>query len=491
MADHQKKNVLEVPPRADALIETFRAIGYSIQTAVADLIDNSITAKAKNIWIDFHWNAEGSCVKIIDDGIGMDEVEIVEAMRPGSQKPSVQRDKDDLGRFGLGLKTASFSQCKSLTVYSLKKEHELTHWTWDLSHIDKVNKWELIQAPEKPEISDLLYKQMHGTCVVWEHLDRLTKGTLQDNEKDRAGFYRSAKKVKTHIAMVFHRYLEKGKINIFFNERKVTPWDPFLKGVTGSQIINSDTIHKGIVKIQGYVLPHKSKLTEDEYLNAEGPQGWNAQQGFYIYRNERLLVAGGWLGMFKQEEHYKLARIMVDLPNTLDNIWQLDIKKSVAIPPPILKRQLKSIAAKIRERAVEVFKYKGKVLRRQYASDQFYPVWQEKIYRDKRYYQINREHPVIQEVMSKAGNVRKEIKALLTLIQETVPVDLIMIRQSENPEAQGEPFGGENHGEVKKLIRRMYESLLQKGKTSEEAKGIIFNIEPFNAYPQYIEILNP
>ena len=243
--------------------------------------------------------------------------------------------------------------------------------------------------------------------------------------------------IKKHLAMVFHRFIESKRVKIFFQQREMEPWDPFLIDDAATQKFPEEPLHNNRVKIRGFVLPHKSKLTEEEFRKAEGPEGWNVQQGFYIYRNERLLLAGEWLGMFRKEEHYKLARIMIDLPNNLDTEWQIDIKKSVARPPLVLRDQLKAYANKVRSQAVEVYRHKGKILQRKYASIQFQSFWHEKVRHGKRFYEINREHPYVQSVFNSINGKNVELNQLLRFIEETVPVPLITIKESEQPELQG------------------------------------------------------
>jgi hypothetical protein len=478
----------EVPPRADAMIENFRAIGYTIQTAVADLVDNCISANAKKVWINFDWQGQNSTISILDDGSGMNSNEIIEAMRPGSKNPNEERDSKDLGRFGLGLKTASFSQCRKLTTVS-KKENQIAYWTWDLDYINLVKTWQLINLKPEKNFIDLFENQNNGTLIIWEKLDRIisNKATI-NNEKQKEHFYATAELVKKHLSMVFHRYIEGKKIKIFFNGREIESWDPFLKGNTYLKI-TEDTLY-GTIKIKGYVLPHKSKLTEEEYKKAEGVNGWNAQQGFYIYRNERLLVAGDWLGMFRKEDHYKLARIMVDLPNTNDDTWQLDIKKSVAIPPNDIKEPLKSIANLIRGRAVEVFRHKGKTLLHTYPSNKFQPIWQEKIRHGKRFYEVNRENEVIKNLLETAKDSKVSLNQLLRFIEEAIPIDLITIKQSESPELQGNAFEDTNHDGVREMLKIMFQNLIKNGKTADQAKGYLLSIEPFNLYPHYVETLS-
>jgi hypothetical protein len=478
-----------VPPRADAMIENFRAMGYTIQTAIADLLDNCIDAQAKNIWVNFNWELNNSTISILDDGCGMTNEELVEAMRPSTKNPNELRDTKDLGRFGLGLKTASFSQCRQLIVAS-KKKQALSHWAWDLDYIKETKSWDLIELKPQDYFISQLNKLEKGTLVIWNKLDRvISKKTITDEEKSKANYYAVAEIVKKHLAMVFHRYIESKKIKIFFNNREVESWDPFLKGNSYSQIME-DNLQYGTVKIKGYILPHKSKLTEEEYKKAEGINGWNAQQGFYIYRNERLLVAGDWLGMFRKEDHYKLARIMVDLPNTTDGMWQLDIKKSVAIPPQEIKEQLRAIAGRVRTQAVEVFRHKGKTILRKYPNNQFQPIWQEKTRHGKRFYEINRENEIIKNLLDSSKEAKTTINQLLRFVEESIPIDLITIKQSEAPELQGNAFEDTNHDSMREMMKMIFQSLIKNGKTSEQAKGYLLSIEPFHLYPQYVDALS-
>jgi hypothetical protein len=193
--------------------------------------------------------------------------------------------------------------------------------------------------------------------------------------------------------------------------------------------------------------------------------------------------------MFRKEEHYKLARIQIDLPNTLDADWQIDIKKSVARPPVGLKSQLKAIATLVRGQAVEVYRHKGRVLQRKFSVGAFQHVWSEKVRHGKRFYVINRDHPAIRSFIESATGQDKQLNMLLRLIEETVPVSLITIRESEQPETQCSPFEHVNHEPVRELMQQMIDNLIAGGKSEEQAKATIMNIEPFNLFPQYLELL--
>jgi hypothetical protein len=485
--DYSKYEKAPAIPEATSLIETFRAIGYSLQTAVADIIDNSISASSKNIWIHFEWSGEQSCVTIRDDGTGMESDDIIKAMRPGSKSPVTERDPKDLGRFGLGLKTASFSQCRKLTVVSKKKEKSIAFWTWDLDYVIDSHEWNLV----KLDPSDLHKKELEGsvfgTMVIWENLDRLVKSSVKESETDLNNFLKAAQAVKAHIAMVFHRYIEQNKIKIFFNGNEVEPWDPYLKGEKATQPLPDEPLANGKIIVKPYVLPHISKITEAVHKKAEGPRGWNDQQGFYIYRNERLLLAGDWLGMFRKEEHCKLARIMVDIPNTLDLDWQIDIKKSVARPPASIRHELRRIANYTRGEAIKIYRHRGKLLQRSLKSE-FTMLWEEKVRHGKRFYQVNRDHPLIREVMESLPSHKKRFNMLLRIIEETVPVPLITLNESEKPDAQGKPFEGEDK-DLLELLTQVFKILLAKN-GPEQAKRLLMFMEPFNEYPELIESMN-
>lgn len=489
MIDYSQYPTTPAIPEASSMIETFRAIGYNLETAIADIIDNSVSADARNIWVNFEWLGSETWISIKDDGLGMDDTELIQAMRPGSRNPLEDRGNTDLGRFGLGLKTASFSQCRRLSVISRKEKSESVYWTWDLDFVNQTDNWELIRYLPEGTYEEELNSLKSGTIVIWNIIDRLVKNFQKDDESAFDKFLQTMLFVKKHLAMVFHRFIENGKIKIYFQNRLVEAWNPFLPKEFTTQGFPEEPLYNGSVIVKGYVLPHKSKLSDDKFREAEGPRGWNEQQGFYIYRNDRLLMAGDWLGIFRKEEHYKLARIEINLPNSLDSEWQLDIKKSIARPPLPLKDQLKAYATKVRAQAVEVYRHRGKSTKA-YPGQKFIPLWIDHKKGDKWYYMINRKHPLVDKVKAIAlEKPEKAIEILLRFIEETIPVKSIYIKEAEEPEAQLKPFEGTKENELLTLMNEIYLSLINEGKTKEEAAAIIINLEPFNHYPEYLTIL--
>jgi hypothetical protein len=493
MIDYSQYDKAQAEPEASSMIETFRAIGYSVEAAIADIVDNSISAGAKNIWIDYEWNGEATTISVIDDGCGMTNNELINAMRPGSKNPLDIREPKDLGRFGLGLKTASFSQCKSFSVISKTASGGTSWWCWDLEYVNQVKSWQLVKyCPDESFLKKV--EALHsGTSVIWWNIDRLTKGTFAESIEAMDKFMKVMDGVKRHLSMVFHRFLNDG-LKIYFKNRAIEPWDPFMIGLDGLQLKADVFLDNRKVMVKGFVLPHRSKLTAEQYNYGKGPKdSWTAHQGFYVYRNKRLLVAGDWLGIgnFKKEVHYDLCRIQIDLPNHYDDEWQIDIKKSVARPPLKFREQILSVAKDVRAQAVEVYRHKGKVIRRTHSAGEDQFLWEEYKRHEKRYYKLNRNHPILKQLLLEpTGTYKTEIEKALRFIEETIPVPLITLKENENEILHGQPFEGENHDLIRATMKAMYLNLIRHGKSGEQAKGIILNIEPFNFYPQYIEYLN-
>jgi len=482
------------PPRASALIESLRGLGYSSATAIADIIDNSIAAKANHVYITFHWQVNSpskSYISILDDGFGMEECELDHAMCLGDKSPLEQRNENDLGRFGLGLKTASFSQCRSLTVAS-KKDNMVSCLRWDLDILAANDAWSLLEGPAKGSeaLIEPLSMVKSGTIVLLEQLDRIiTPGFNEQNLLDLID------DVEKHLSMVFHRYLESQhpKFKISINRRNLIPWDPFLSNNPLTWQSPEDRL-PGNIRVQGFVLPHKDHLTAEEYSLAAGPDGWTAQQGFYVYRNHRLLVAGSWLGLgqgrtWTKEEAGKLARIRLDLSNMTDADWKIDIRKSNAKPPVSLKSRLIRLAEDTRQRAKQVFVHRSKP----YASRATKPIiqaWRAEHDSIGVRYRIDQLHPCIQNVLMAAGPLTPDIKAMLRVIEETVPIQRIWLDTSEGREAPQAGFAEEAPEEVNTILEIVYRNMItNKGISSTHARELLMQTEPFQNFPKLINDL--
>lgn len=347
-------------PRPDALIYSLRAFGYSLPMAIADLIDNSITAQADNVWITYSWNGGTPWVKITDDGYGMTEAQLHEAMRLGSRSPIEQRDSEDLGRFGLGLKTASFSQCMLFSVCTRYSSEDISARYWDLDYVQRSSKWSLGILTRQEiinkfqEVSNLT----HGTSVLWQNLDKMIDEASNEKEREKS-FLEKFLEVKKYLEMVFHQYLSgrKRKVNIFVGTAKCEPWDPYLLRNEFTMELSTERYEDDRITVMPYVLPHVSKRSEFESEAGAGLKGWNSQQGFYVYRNGRMIVSGGYLDLdLKAEDHYKLARIKVNITNDMDHEWSIDVRKALAIPPDRLRGELLRVAKASRQKASEIYR---------------------------------------------------------------------------------------------------------------------------------------
>lgn len=482
----------ETPPRANAMINTFRAFGYNLQTAIADIVDNSISAKATTVWINYAWEGTESWVTILDDGTGMDKKELVEAMTPGSKDPNDERDENDLGRFGLGLKTSSFSQCKMLTVATKNESSPLFKRCWNLDHVNDTGKWSLLDYISDVKFLETLQEMKSGTLVLWQALDRLVGNAHKDNDAARIVFLEEFEAVEKHLSLVFHRYIDKRKIKIFINGALIQGWDPFLKEETGGQLLHNEFLNGEKINIKCYVLPHISSMTEETRKKARIDE-WHALQGFYIYRNERLLLFGDWLGLFSKNEHYKNARILIDIPNKLDHEWKIDIKKATATPSVAIRKDLIRLGKSTRMAAANVYRFRGNqiMLDANIKSFDFQTVWKILKSRDESLtYKVNDEHPVIKKIYESDSITKKEIKILLHLIAENIPIEAIIQNYSEDPQqfelrADGNTL---DEGTIT-IAKMMFDSLKKSGLNDEIAIKQIFHIQPFNEYPQLVEYL--
>ena len=480
-------------PHAASLIESLRAFGYELPTALADLIDNSITAFANNVWLDFHWDGENSVIAVTDDGDGMSKEKLVAAMRPGSQNPLKPREPHDLGRFGLGLKTASFSQCRRVTVRSVVRGGKPATRCWDLDHIARVNDWQLLRngdAAAEPHFRRLS-RLSKGTAVVWQQLDRLVGGQRTDNEREHQLFLQCADAVRRHLAMVFHRLMagESG-LKLLLNDRPVEAWDPFLESESATQVlpITRLKLRGGVVQVEPFVLPHHSKLAKPKHESAAGPRGWNAHQGFYVYRNRRLLVPGDWLGFgWAKEEHYKLARIRVDVPNALDHDWAIDVTKSRALPPAALRDDLRKIGERTRSDAKRVYSHRGAKLMPKADAERVL-LWEPTAKHDKMFYRLNRQHPLLKEALATASN-RCALNALLRLVEETVPFPHIAIETMEKPNSMPGPFEHAADTQIRGVMEQAFHSLVASGYGPKEAVNRLRTIWPFELFPALLQSL--
>ena len=449
---------IDTTPSAALLIESIRDIGYSLETAIADLVDNSISAGAKNIKILLINDSDNQpFLSVEDDGEGMSEEELLSAMRLGSKDPNIVRRKNDLGRFGLGLKTASFSQCRQLTVESFKSGKS-TSMTWDLDLVRQKNAWVVRK--------NFYVDREIGTKIIWNKIDR-TK--LEINSVYTNSILNN---ICEHLSLVFHRFIDgssstEKKVNIYINGNLLESYNPFNESNIAT-IKSEKRVYSykgGNIKIQSFVLPSRLKIDHDEWKKYEGEGGYAKNQGFYVYRANRLIIKGTWFGLLKKSEFTKLCRVRIDIDNDLDTDWKIDVKKSKASPPKQIRDFLGEFMASVEIQGKRVyFRIPQK------SKDDEMPIWQKVSKDSKSYYVINRSHPLINKFLSE----NKNNFAYLKLFENTIPYyDIFSLLSSDKESVvTWQEENEEDLNSIKELI-----NLLKKSKMKSEK--ILTQIEYF------------
>jgi hypothetical protein len=489
----------QLMPHPSALIESMRSIGYRPETALADLVDNSITAKAKNIQIELCPSSgeKSGWVRITDDGCGMTPGELLNAMRWGGLGPLAVRKSNDLGRFGLGLKTAAFSMGRRLTVVSTKNKRT-TIFRWDLDHIYHTGKWELLDGVDSNDeslIANGFQAQSKGKCdgttVLISNIDRLCVDGHSDSQRqaNRTVLIRT---IQNHLGLVFHRFLEKKTLKIYFGAAAIAGWNLF--GVTGNGeepgwMKSSEKLSNGHVKIRTFILPHYKALTTEQHDRLGGPLGWNAHQGFFIYRADRLIVPGGWLGFTRPEEHYKLARVTIDLPNDQDGSWGLNVIKSKVSPPAILKGDLERIAAAARKSGMEVYRFHGgKVAPAVEHGDEapgHQAFWKQVSGKHEVHFKINRAHPLV-EALVQSVNKKPFADAFLHAFERLLPVAAILQQPAKSTHGLASDPDENEMEQIAIACRLTVDVLVKTGFPREKAIDTALSCQPFNSFRELL-----
>lgn len=335
--DNSKEYLL--PPDPERIMEGLRDTGYSFNTAIADIVDNSIAANATRIDLTIDYNPHKDLtIYIADNGCGMNEEGLKNAMRYGSKR---REDLASLGKFGLGLKTGSTAFCRCLSVISRGQDDTTVRKAqWDLDYIAKTNEWKLkLPEPTYDEIDllDATAESASGTLVVWEKVDRLLK-KYNNKSSANVALKKTMDALAFHLSMVYQRFLDPGdtrarNVIMTLNGNPIAAWDPFCRNEDASDCLVDETIEVELpggiesgFTVKAYLLPRRDDFSST--IAQKQAKLSNDMQGFYIYREERLIHYGDWLGMFSREPHFSLLRVEFSFDHTLDEVFNVDIKKS-------------------------------------------------------------------------------------------------------------------------------------------------------------------
>lgn len=358
----------EILPSARRLIGSLRDIGYDLSSALADLVDNSLTAGATRVEVDMRFAGVDSWIRVADNGAGMTRSELDEALRFGTRR---EYRSDDLGRYGLGLKLATLSQCRLLTVASRGTPNgRLSVAQWDLQHVEITDRWEILR-PSAASMDSLVTEPLAnstGTVVFMDELDRVLRYASPDGTRAEQAFVRASQEIEAHLGMVFHRFLAGEAVrprpfSIHLNGRRIEAWDPFSRDEPATLAIPPRTLHLETddgrvgVEVRPYILPVEAAFSSPtNHQLAGGPRRWNRQQGLYIYRNDRLIQSGGWSRLRTPDEHTKLARVSIDFPAVLDGYFALNVAKSQARIPSALRDDLNQIVSGVAQLAQRAYR---------------------------------------------------------------------------------------------------------------------------------------
>ncbi len=469
----------EVPPKASVLVESLRDIGYSLHTAISDVIDNSLTAGARTVELLAETHVESPIIGILDNGTGMTEAELLEAMRPGSRSPLDDRTAWDLGRFGLGLKTASFSQCRRLTVVT-RRAGVTSCAVWDLDTVAVRDKW-IVELPGSVETVPWSNRlAADGTLVVWQKLDRLVGA---DGRGDRRDLVRQLDETARHVEFVFHRFLSgregrEGRVEISLNGRELKPFDPFHSNHPATQHHQEEpfVLAEREIRIQPVTLPHHDKVSKADWTRYGGPEGYVKNQGFYLYRNRRLIVHGTWFGLARQLELTKLCRVRIDMPSSLDAEWKIDVKKAWAQPPPPVRERLRRIIERIGVPSKRTYTVRGSRL----AANSRLPVWTRSQNKNRISYGLNIEHPLFIAFQDRLESTKvKQFRKLVALIVSTLPVEALYADVSASAESVVPT--ALSREDFKEIVEATWSALREHGVSEPEAKTRMQSADPFRA----------
>ncbi len=426
--------IVDQVPDPKLHIKTLMRIGYTLNSAISDIIDNSLSAECKNIDIVVPPGQQEPLISIVDDGFGMTPEELIQSMKIGSKDPDLERRKGDLGRFGSGMKTASFSQAKRLTVVTKKIGYPLIAARWDVDKVVETNSWclEVFEENEVSEIDGILLtkESKQGTQILWSNLTCLDRSShARDHDIEMATYMSDLKK---YLALYFHRFMEgKNKVKFHLNNLQIESIDPFMSSSPGYQEGRSEKLRckGGKIVIKTHVLPHFNRMTTLQLKKMGGADGISQNQGLYIYREKRLINAGGWHGLVKNSQLGALARVQVDIPSALDNEWSTDVKKSSLQLPSRIKRELRKFLSDPVKRSKQVYRYRGK-------EDKANSLW--KIIEDENdgtimyHFDPNNEE-LINLISLCDKNLTKKLIQYLKKLSTSLPINHIYEKMSESP----------------------------------------------------------
>ena len=467
-------------PNPEFLIKSIAEQGYSLETAIADLIDNSITANANRIEVLTKIDTEPFILFLSDNGDGMDKTSLKKNMQFPSKSPQETRNIGDLGRFGLGLKTASFSQTRMFTVLSRKKGSDnFFGLTWDVDHLKNSGRWEMILNSEE-EISNIIEQYTYiskehlnnssefipNTIVVWKGLYKFENYVNEKNKQD-ALKAEITNTTSEYLSIVFHKFMERqnNRLQIRINNTIVNPFNPFPAENYNLRALEplQKEFGNDFVTIQGFVLPNTS-IKDDSNTWTPKNKSLMDMEGLYIYRADRLILFGGWNGLIKKMPRLQLGRLKIDIGNKVDHLFHLNVAKSQINIPHDLKSAFLRVIVNLKTEAQKEYYNHGlksfKQRPTEYSSELFYKTATNK----GVLLRINDEFPLLKSLKSTLNNKQQaELNFILKMSSNLIN----KVRQVDNVEITGD---AEKDGiSIDEIVKSIIE-LLKLGIAKEQIK---------------------
>jgi hypothetical protein len=467
-------------PNPEFLIKSIAEQGYSLETALADLMDNSITANATRIEVLTKIDSEPFILFLGDNGDGMDKASLKKNMQFPSKSPEETRELSDLGRFGLGLKTASFSQTRIFTVLSRKRgSDKFFGLTWDVNHLKNSGKWEMILNSDE-EINEIIQQYTSiskehlnnsneftpNTIVVWKGLYKFENYVNEKNKQD-ALKEEITNTTSEYLSIVFHKFMERqnNRLQIRINNTLVNPFNPFPTENSSIRALEplQKEFGKDFVKIQGFVLPNTS-IKDDSNTWTPKNKSLMDMEGLYIYRADRLILFGGWNGLIKKMPRLQLGRLKIDIGNKVDHLFHLNVAKSqINIPHDLKSAFLRAIVDLKTEAQKEFFNHGLKSFKQrptEHSSELFYKTATNK----GVLLRINDEFPLLKSLKSSLNsNQKAELNFILKMSSNLIN----KVRQVDNIQITGD---SEKDGISTVEIVKSIKELLNLGLTKEQIK---------------------
>lgn len=454
------------------MMEVIGHSGYTFDFAIADLIDNCIAANCKNITLYFDPLSKKSFLYLLDDGDGMSREELRQAAVIGFKSIEEYRASTDLGRFSTGLKSATKSFCNKITIVSKRMNLEPNAIEIDYAHMAESKKWEAFVVEDCQYAGKI---NGHGTIVVCENFINEADFSLNKT------FLSTLNNLEQSLSHIFGKFLINEDLHIFINvngskPREIEGWNPFTAkdDLSTKKVYDKEVKYKGeTIGFKAYVLPTFGNLSKDDQIYVAG-RGLLEQEGFYIYRNKRLIQEGGWLSLdgIGLDDKSKYARIDVSIPSTLDMDFQINFSKNSLIVPKELEFAFMEVAKKARNESRHNFNYQKHPEFKKKLKQENVRIWNETNSTKGMILSVNQNHPLIKELSKDISQVK--LKALLNLLSKSLPISMIQSQQTTTVSY--------TENEIDVLLDDFCEKLKNEGRSISDIKKAIKDTEPFKDY---------